>query len=46
MKTDIIKKIADIDAELNNNRFDHHLTPEQAQKLRNRRERLEKKLYK
>ena len=45
-KEQIIKKIVDIDVELSNNRFDHHLTPEESQKLRIRRERLERQLYK
>lgn len=45
-KDEIIKKLASIDAELSNNRFDHHLTAENAAKLRAKRERLEKKLYK
>lgn len=45
-RTDIIKKLAEIDAELCRNRYDHHLTAENAQRLRLKRERLEKRLYK
>lgn len=45
-KREIIKKIAEIDATLSENRFNRTLTPEQAQKLRIKRDRLEKKLYK
>ena len=45
-KEQIIKKIVDIDVELRKNWDDHHLTPEKAAKLRAKRERLEKNLYK
>lgn len=45
-KVEIIAKIATIDVELSNNRFERTLTPEQAAKLRSKRDRLEKKLYK
>ena len=43
---EIIRKIVDIDAELSKSRIDGHLTPYQAAKLRERRTRLENKLYK
>ena len=45
-KIEIIHKIAEIDSKLSNNRFEKTLTEEQIRKLHDKRERLEKKLYK
>lgn len=45
-KLEIIDKIAAIDAELSNQRFNRTMTAEQMRKLRCKREALEKKLYK
>ena len=45
-KIELIKKIAAIDAELSNQRFNRTMTADQMRKLRIRRESLEKKLYK
>lgn len=45
-KIDIIHKIAEIDAKLSNNRFNRTLTEEQVRKLHNKRDNLERKLYK
>lgn len=44
-KNDIIAKIAGIDATISENRFNRTLTPEQVAKLRSKRDRLEKMLY-
>lgn len=43
---EIIKKIAAIDAQLSNDLYERKMTPEQRAKLRAKRDRLEKKLYK
>lgn len=43
---EIIAKIAAIDTQLSQNRFEGNLSPEQAAKLRSKRDRLERKLYK
>lgn len=45
-KVEIIHRIAEIDAKLSNNRFDKTLTEEQVRKLHNKRNNLERKLYK
>ncbi len=44
-KTAIIAKIAAIDAQLCSDLYDRKLTPEQRQKLRAKRDALERKLY-
>lgn len=45
-KVEIIRKIAEIDAKLSNNKFNKTLTEEQIRKLNNKRSNLERKLYK
>ena len=45
-KNDIIKQIVDIDVRLSNDLYDRKMTPEQRARLRAKRERLERKLYK
>ena len=44
-KIELIKKIVDIDTKLNEQRYNRTMTAEQMRKLRERRERLERKLY-
>ena len=45
-KIEIIKKIASIDATLSEQRFNRTMTEEQYRKLTNKRNNLEKRLYK
>lgn len=44
-KLDIIRKIAEIDAKLSNDRFNKTLTEEQIKKFRAKRDNLERMLY-
>lgn len=45
-KREIIRKLAEIDSMISENRFNRTLTAERVRKLRNKRDNLEKKLYK
>lgn len=45
-KNDIIKQIVDIDVRLSNDLQDRKMTVEQRARLRDKRDRLERKLYK
>lgn len=45
-KIESIKKIADIDAQLSNQKFNRTMSAEQLYKLHIKRDNLEKKLYK
>ena len=45
-KNDIIKQIVDIDVRLSNDLYDRKMTTEQRARLRAKRDRLARKLYK
>ena len=45
-KIEVIKKIADIDSVLSEQRYNRTMTAEQLKKLREKRDRLERRLYK
>lgn len=45
-KSDIIKQIVDTDVRLSNDLYDRKMTLEQRARLRAKRDRLERKLYK
>ena len=45
-KAEIIKKLVDIDATLNEQRYNRTMSAEEMRKLRRKSERLEKHLYK
>ena len=45
-KSEIIKKIVEIDVKLSNERYERTMTEEQLRKLRNKRNSLERRLYK